>query len=273
MAIGSTGVAGESALLRPVHLFRLEQQMCHLTRNRPYGTLATSCSDWNGEIPTGNESERSIVGDKADQHQEWLEQQGEARGLYRQLFERDSPWSPAWQVDEAVEVALRSFFNEDSDPDSRERLLKRLRKHLAQRPEEQFGTWLKEVLAQRGRSQSQLARQIGANPSAVSKWVNGKQRPRPEQCARIAEVLGLSTEWVMEAAGHLPGGSDYVPDYWLSESDIRQEIVQLVHDIPEALLVPLVPMLRGLANTDETTIHQLEESAGGPRGAYRKLTD
>jgi hypothetical protein len=73
------------------------------------------------------------------------------------------------------------------------------------------------------------------------------QRPQPRQCERLALVFNIDTEVVLEAAGHIILRTyldeAYVRDL-LWESPIRNEILQLLNDVPEPLLAALIPMLR-----------------------------
>lgn len=67
-----------------------------------------------------------------------------------------------------------------------------------------FGRWLQRQLETRGWRQSELARRTGINTGAVSRWISGKARIRPESCLLVAEALGVSPEEVLAAAGYVP---------------------------------------------------------------------
>lgn len=49
-----------------------------------------------------------------------------------------------------------------------------------------------------------FARSLGTSPNTVSEWFNTPRIPRPPQCFRIAEVLEIDPELVLEKAGHRP---------------------------------------------------------------------
>ena len=66
-----------------------------------------------------------------------------------------------------------------------------------------FGEQLAIWLDNRGKTQADLARDVGTSTSVVSYWVRNLRRPRPESCYRIAEALDLDPEVVLYAAGHL----------------------------------------------------------------------
>ncbi|MFJ5800491.1 helix-turn-helix domain-containing protein [Streptomyces decoyicus] len=54
---------------------------------------------------------------------------------------------------------------------------------------EDFGVWLGRQLRRKGVSQAEFAQQLGLTRAAISAWVTGRARPRPEMMVRIAEIL------------------------------------------------------------------------------------
>lgn len=63
---------------------------------------------------------------------------------------------------------------------------------------------LRELIAHRRTTQSQLAAALGVSQAMVSKWVRGKRKPKLETAARIARALNAEIQ-VTEA------GVDYIP--------------------------------------------------------------
>ena len=59
-------------------------------------------------------------------------------------------------------------------------------------------TKFKKLLNEKDLHGSQLARRIGVTPALVWKWANGKSSPRLEHTKKLAEVLGISVEEVIE---------------------------------------------------------------------------
>ncbi|MFC9341172.1 helix-turn-helix domain-containing protein [Streptomyces sp. NPDC057020] len=81
----------------------------------------------------------------------------------------------------------------------------------------EFGPWLARQLKLTGKSQTELADEIGVTRAAVSAWVTKRATPRPEVAARIAEALGtdmatMSTRNTDTAAG-LPIGWYHRPEH------------------------------------------------------------
>ena len=75
-----------------------------------------------------------------------------------------------------------------------------------QRAQEGFAERLKQAMGEAGMKQSDLIRAAAdagfkLGKSQVSQYVGGKSRPRAGLAARIAELLGVNCEWLMEGTG------------------------------------------------------------------------
>ncbi|MDP9469877.1 MAG: helix-turn-helix domain-containing protein [Chloroflexota bacterium] len=176
----------------------------------------------------------------------------EVEPLYRKYFRRQFPLADEQKIEGMIRRKKRQF---GKDPDyDYEYELDQIKSEVEKSNEEWFSEWLRIYLREEFISQSELARRIGAYPSLVSKWVNGVQRPRPEQCRLIAEALGLPLDQVLAEAGHRPADLG-------TQGEIRREIAALLDQIPEHLLVPLIPMLRGLTapSVQQSTTRRLQE--------------
>ena len=176
----------------------------------------------------------------------------DAEPIWRKFYQRHYPLWDERRLEKSIRRLERRFL---TDPDhDYEYELQQIKEQVDKSDEEWFSEWLRNWLEEEFMSQSELARQIGAYPSLVSKWVNGVQRPRPEQCRLIAEALGLPLDYVLAHAGHRPADLG-------TQGEIRREIVALLDHIPEPLLVPLVPMLRGLMapSVQESTMRRMQE--------------
>lgn len=90
---------------------------------------------------------------------------------------------------------------------------------------EHFGKWLREVLKQRGLSQTELARQMEKNKGVVGNWVRGDRLPSPESCDRLADVLLISLDRVLAEAGHRP------PDIHIHPDSATAQLLPLIEKI------------------------------------------
>jgi transcriptional regulator with XRE-family HTH domain len=90
---------------------------------------------------------------------------------------------------------------------------RRRRRKYTQHRSENMALWVNEPLqnlirdelARRDQTISDLARKIGSQPSLVSRWMQG-QRPNTESLALIADALGLDVLHLLNLAGHIPPG-------------------------------------------------------------------
>lgn len=105
----------------------------------------------------------------------------------------------------------------------------------SQRQAQQFGSWFSEQAASRGMNQGEIARHVGVTRQAVSRWVLGKERPRPETCVKIARAFDMSPQDVLARAGHVA-----------PVDDARQALIELVRYLPEERLVEAARYLRFL---------------------------
>lgn len=100
---------------------------------------------------------------------------------------------------------------------------------------EAFAAWLRETLAARNVTQSDLARRMGVARAHVSRWAGGTVRPEPASCRDMAKALGIDPLDVMAAAG------------WVAEiDDTRQQVIELVRYLPEDKIADALQFLRFL---------------------------
>ncbi len=65
-----------------------------------------------------------------------------------------------------------------------------------------FGNLVTRLRTELGLSQFQLGKLIGVSDKAVSKWENGNAKPRIATCCRLADILGVSLDELLSAAGY-----------------------------------------------------------------------
>lgn len=71
-------------------------------------------------------------------------------------------------------------------------------------PNETLRDWLLDRLGERMWSRAELARAVGVDPSQITRWINGKDVPRRENCVRLADILAVHPNYVLALAGHEP---------------------------------------------------------------------
>lgn len=60
------------------------------------------------------------------------------------------------------------------------------------------------VRLQRDVSKAELARLLHIGASSVGDWEDNVSKPKGENLVRLADVLGVSAEWIMKGAATLP---------------------------------------------------------------------
>lgn len=65
------------------------------------------------------------------------------------------------------------------------------------RPRPVFGTRLHQLREQHGLSQAQLAERLGVSTRAYAFWEREPVSLKPEQLTRLADVLGISTDFLL----------------------------------------------------------------------------
>lgn len=58
---------------------------------------------------------------------------------------------------------------------------------------------LNRLRCEKGLSLKDIADQIGSCPAVVSTWLTGRSKPRKEGLEKLAKVLGVSEEWIMDS--------------------------------------------------------------------------
>ncbi len=64
-----------------------------------------------------------------------------------------------------------------------------------------FRDRLHKARAIQGLSQNELAQAIGKDTAQISKWVRGRNNPRPKTMLKIAQVLKVSMLWLVFGEG------------------------------------------------------------------------
>lgn len=70
-----------------------------------------------------------------------------------------------------------------------------------------FGQWLDTVVPAVFKSDAELARALGVNQGNVTRWRKGRV-PGVQSLYRLAEVTGVSMEYLMRVAGYRPATPD-----------------------------------------------------------------
>lgn len=76
---------------------------------------------------------------------------------------------------------------------------------------EYFAEWLTRTLAERDTAGGEVARALGVNDSAISRWKNGKASPGLDSIMRLADFLDVNPVALAVTAGLMEEGAVGVP--------------------------------------------------------------
>jgi transcriptional regulator with XRE-family HTH domain len=127
-----------------------------------------------------------------------------------------------------------------------------------------FGTWLAGMLAERGLSQSKLARDIGVATGTVNRWVNEGRRPNASVMEPIARSLGLSVDEVMLAAGVLEPESARVGP--------RARLLDLISWLPDQEVAAVLAFAEFRAERARSSMRSLTIASSVEAGAGNTST-
>lgn len=90
---------------------------------------------------------------------------------------------------------------------------------------EYFAEWLSRTLAERGIAGGEVARAVGVNDSAISRWKNGKASPGLESVMKLAEFLEVNAVALTVTAGLMEEKLAGVPPLPLPEDTRTRSLV------------------------------------------------
>ena len=82
-----------------------------------------------------------------------------------------------------------------------------------------FGEKLLHLRREKGLSQEALAERVGTTRQAVSKWENGQGYPETEKVLRLAELFGVSADFLLREDSSVPRPD--TPGYYVSRETAR----------------------------------------------------
>ena len=80
---------------------------------------------------------------------------------------------------------------------------------------------LQELRRARGFSQEELADRLGVSRQAVSKWENGQGKPELDNVVRLAEIYGVTTDYLLAGKAAPPAPGETAPP-WRADRAFRR---------------------------------------------------
>ncbi len=94
----------------------------------------------------------------------------------------------------------------------------------------EFKDWLRGALADRpDLKQADLAETLGVVPSAISAWVRGKAKPRPEHVEALAAIFGVEKSTLYQLLGIEVGA----PYELKTLGPLMEEVDRLIDALPD----------------------------------------
>ena len=89
-----------------------------------------------------------------------------------------------------------------------------------------FKDWIKQARKQNGYSQKELAELVGVHVTNISRYERGENRPTAEVLSRLADVLGVSLDFLMS------GSVDQAASNSISDKELLQQF-RRVEKLPQ----------------------------------------
>lgn len=121
----------------------------------------------------------------------------------------------------------------------------------------EFGSWLRSELKRRRITMRDLANELEVNPTSVSRWASGTRTPDIGTMARIASILNVDPEVLLERTGHLQASQ-------LDLKAAQRRLVALQDERVKAeeRLTQAEQALRSVVNQIEELEKQMEDMPG-----------
>lgn len=91
-----------------------------------------------------------------------------------------------------------------------------------------FSDRLRQLRKQHKLSQDALAKQLFVSQQSIAKWEKGKITPNPETLSKIADIFGVSTDFLIGRINQ----EEPTPEEWDSLTDTQKEIIELMGKLP-----------------------------------------
>jgi len=116
-----------------------------------------------------------------------------------------------------------------------------------------LGTRIKLAREREGLSQEDVARRFKVHRAAVSQWENGKTHPSSGKLAELADVLSVSTEWLLGSSHKSLASVDAVqvadvaPSYLETSRTATSDIAALLPDMPPKVRDALAALILAIS--------------------------
>jgi transcriptional regulator with XRE-family HTH domain len=93
------------------------------------------------------------------------------------------------------------------------------------------GTRMAEARVAAGRTQAEIANQLGVKASTVAKWETGSASPRSNRLAALAGILGVSLSWLIVGHGDEPTSTDDLDEIKVALNRVQAQLVDTLNEV------------------------------------------
>lgn len=93
------------------------------------------------------------------------------------------------------------------------------------------GTRIADARRAAGRSQAEIANQLGVKASTVDKWERGSLAPRSDRLTALAGILGVSVTWLIVGYGNEPTSTAGIDDIKVALSRVQTQLADALNDV------------------------------------------
>jgi transcriptional regulator with XRE-family HTH domain len=93
------------------------------------------------------------------------------------------------------------------------------------------GTRMAEARTTAGRTQAEVANQLGVKASTIAKWERGGAAPRSNRLAALAGILGVSLSWLIVGHGDEPTSTDELDEINVALSRVQAQLTDTLNEV------------------------------------------
>jgi transcriptional regulator with XRE-family HTH domain len=124
-------------------------------------------------------------------------------------------------TDQQTNSSLESFLDGDADAHRRN----------IEDSASDVGTRIAEARASAGRTQTDIANQLGVKVSTIDRWEHGTASPRSNRLAALAGILGVSVSWLIVGYGSEPTSPDDLQEIRAALSRVQTQLTDTLNDV------------------------------------------
>lgn len=93
------------------------------------------------------------------------------------------------------------------------------------------GTRMADARVAAGRTQAEIANQLGVKASTVAKWERGTAAPRSNRLAVLAGILGVSLSWLIVGHGDEPTSTDDLDEVRVALARVQAQLTDTLNEV------------------------------------------